>query len=215
MSTTINFQLYKMYERFTEPARRVMQEANQEAQRFNHEYIGTEHILLGLTTVNAGVAATVLQKLNADVTKIRLATEAVLTAGQNGEMVGKLPQTSRGKKVIEYAMDEARNMQLSYVDIEHILLGLLREQEGVAANTLRNFGLTTENVRDEVIDILFPAKVQQHTIKGTRNECLTAMENWLNANISTCTLIPGLGPIVLSDGNDHSITIFYNQMKTA
>ncbi len=143
-----------MYERFTDRARKVMQLANQEAQRFNHEYIGTEHILLGLVKEGSGVAANVLKNLDVDLRKIRLEVEKLVQSGPEMVTVGKLPQTPRAEKVIEYSMEEARNLNHSYVGTEHILLGLLREQEGVAAQVLMNLGLKLEDVREEVLNLL-------------------------------------------------------------
>ncbi|HEV3416281.1 MAG TPA: ATP-dependent Clp protease ATP-binding subunit, partial [Pirellulales bacterium] len=143
-----------MYERFTDRARKVMQLANQEAQRFNHEYIGTEHVLLGLIKEGSGVAANVLKNLDIDLRKIRLEVEKLVQSGPDMVTMGKLPQTPRAKKVIEYSMEEARNLNHNYVGTEHILLGLLREQEGVAAQVLMNLGLKLEDVREEVLSLL-------------------------------------------------------------
>ncbi len=143
-----------MYERFTDRARKVMQLANQEAQRFNHEYIGTEHILLGLIKEGSGVAANVLKNLDVDLRKIRLEVEKLVQSGPDMVTMGKLPQTPRAKKVIEYSMEEARNLNHNYVGTEHILLGLLREQEGVAAQVLMNLGLKLDEVREEVLNLL-------------------------------------------------------------
>jgi len=131
-----------------------MQLANQEAQRFNHEYIGTEHILLGLVKEGSGVAANVLKNLDVDLRKIRIEVEKIVQTGPDMVTMGKLPQTPRAKKVIEYAMDEARNLNHNYVGTEHLLLGLLREQEGVAAQVLMNLGMKLEDVRDEVLNLL-------------------------------------------------------------
>jgi ATP-dependent Clp protease ATP-binding subunit ClpC len=143
-----------MYERFTDRARKVMQLANQEAQRFNHEYIGTEHILLGLVKEGSGVAANVLKNLDVDLRKIRLEVEKLVQSGPEMVTMGRLPQTPRAKKVIEYSMEEARNLNHNYVGTEHILLGLLREQEGVAAAVLMNLGLKLDEVREEVLNLL-------------------------------------------------------------
>ena len=146
-----------MYERFTDRARKVMQLANQEAQRFNHEYIGTEHILLGLVKEGSGVAANVLKNLDIDLRKIRLEVEKIVQHhGTGGEQVvmGRLPHTPRAKKVIDYSVEEARNLNHNYVGTEHLLLGLLREQEGVAAQVLMNLGLKLEDVREEVLNLL-------------------------------------------------------------
>jgi ATP-dependent Clp protease ATP-binding subunit ClpC len=131
-----------------------MQLANQEAQRFNHEYIGTEHILLGLVKEGSGVAANVLKNLDIDLRKIRLEVEKIVQSGPDMVTMGKLPQTPRAKKVIEYSIEEARNLNHNYVGTEHLLLGLLREQEGVAAQVLMNLGLKLEDVREEVLNLL-------------------------------------------------------------
>ncbi|MDA0589259.1 MAG: ATP-dependent Clp protease ATP-binding subunit [Planctomycetota bacterium] len=143
-----------MYERFTDRARKVMQLANQEAQRFNHEYIGTEHVLLGLVKEGSGVAANVLKNLEVDLRRIRNEVEKIVQSGPDMVTMGKLPQTPRAKKVIEYAMEEARNLNHNYVGTEHLLLGLLRESEGVAAQVLMNLGLKLEDVREEVLNLL-------------------------------------------------------------
>ncbi|TFG46702.1 MAG: AAA family ATPase, partial [Candidatus Brocadiia bacterium] len=143
-----------MFERFTDRARKVMALANQEAQRFNHEYIGTEHILLGLVKEGSGVGATVLKNLDVDVKKLRLEVEKLVKSGPDMVTMGKLPQTPRAKKVIEYAIEEARALNHNYVGTEHILLGLLRETEGIAAQVLMNLGLRLEDVRQEVLNLL-------------------------------------------------------------
>jgi ATP-dependent Clp protease ATP-binding subunit ClpC len=143
-----------MFERFTDRARKVMALANQEAQRFNHEYIGTEHILLGLVKEGSGVGATVLKNLDVDIKKLRLEVEKLVKSGPDMVTMGKLPQTPRAKKVIEYAIEEARALNHNYVGTEHILLGLLRESEGIAAQVLMNLGLKLEDVRQGVLNLL-------------------------------------------------------------
>jgi len=153
-----------MFERFTDRARKVMALANQEAQRFNHEYIGTEHILLGLVKEGSGVGANVLKNLDVDLRKVRLEVEKLVKSGPDMVTMGKLPQTPRAKKVIEYSMEEARNLNHNYVGTEHILLGLLREQEGVAAQVLMNLGLKLEEVREEVLNLL------GHGMEGPESE---------------------------------------------
>src|SRR5688572_7004182 len=142
-----------MYERFTDRSRKVMQLADQEARRFNHEYIGTEHILLGLVAEGSGVAANVLKNLNIDSLKVRSMIEKIVQHGPGGDRVvtGRLPQTPRAKTVIECAITEARGLRHNYVGTEHLLLGLLRETEGVAAQVLMNLGLSLEDVRTEVL----------------------------------------------------------------
>src|SRR5438445_1105355 len=143
-----------MFERFTDRARKVMALANQEAQRFNHEYIGTEHILLGLVKEGSGVGANVLKNLDVDLRKVRLEVEKLVKSGPDMVTMGKLPQTPRAKKVIEYAIEEARSLNHNYVGTEHLLLGLLREHDGVAAQVLMNLGLKLEEVREEVLNLL-------------------------------------------------------------
>ncbi len=143
-----------MFERFTDRARKVMALANQEAQRFNHEYIGTEHILLGLVKEGSGVGANVLKNLSVDLRKVRLEVEKLVKSGPEMVTMGKLPQTPRAKKVIEFAIEEARNLNHNYVGTEHLLLGLLREHDGVAAQVLMNLGLKLEEVREEVLNLL-------------------------------------------------------------
>ena len=161
-----------MYERFTDRARKVMQLANQEAQRFNHEYIGTEHVLLGLIKEGSGVAANVLKNLDVDLRKIRLEVEKLVQSGPDMVTMGKLPQTPRAKKVIEYSMEEARNLNHNYVGTEHILLGLLREQEGVAAQVLMNLGLKLEEVREEVLNLL------GHGLEGAESRTRWPRRRW-------------------------------------
>ncbi|HEY7119265.1 MAG TPA: ATP-dependent Clp protease ATP-binding subunit [Tepidisphaeraceae bacterium] len=162
-----------MFERFTDRARKVMALANQEAQRFNHEYIGTEHILLGLVKEGSGVGANVLKNLDVDLRKVRLEVEKLVKSGPDMVTMGKLPQTPRAKKVIEYAIEEARNLNHNYVGTEHLLLGLLREHDGVAAQVLMNLGLKLEEVREEVLNLLGagveneePASQEKQTNKG-------------------------------------------------
>jgi len=128
--------------------------ANQEAQRFNQDYIGTEHILLGLVKEGSGVGATVLKNLDVDIKKLRFEVEKLVKSGPDMVTMGKLPQTPRAKKVIEYAIEEARSLNHNYVGTEHILLGLLRESEGIAAQVLMNLGLKLEDVRQEVLNLL-------------------------------------------------------------
>ena len=155
-----------MFERLTDRASKVMALANQEAQRFNHEYIGTEHILLGLVNEGSGVGANVLKNLDIDLRKVRLEVEKLVKSGPEMVTMGKLPQTPRAKKVIEYAIEEARNLNHNYVGTEHLLLGLLREHDGVAAQVLLNLGLKLEEVREEVLNLLGAGVDQEETEDG-------------------------------------------------
>jgi Clp amino terminal domain, pathogenicity island component len=140
-----------MYERFTARARKVMQLANQEAQRFNHEYIGTEHILLGLVKEGLGVAANVLKKLGIDLRTLRLEVGNLVRPGPAMITFGKLPISPCSRNALEYSIEEARKLNHSYVGTEHLLLGLLRDQEGMAALVLRIFGVTLQQVREVVL----------------------------------------------------------------
>ncbi len=139
-----------MFEHFTDRARKVMALANQEAQRFSHEHIGTEHILLGLVKEGSGVGPTVLKKLDVDIKKLRFEIEKHIKSEPVMETIEKLPQTTHAKKVIEYAIEEARSLNHNYIGTEHILLGILREIEGTAAQVLMHIGLNLEDVRQEV-----------------------------------------------------------------
>ncbi|ARN56446.1 ATP-dependent Clp protease ATP-binding subunit [Sedimentisphaera salicampi] len=143
-----------MFERFTDRARKVMALANQEALRFNHESLGTEHILLGLSKEGSGVGANVLKNLGVDVNKLRIEVEKYVKSGPNVISAGKLPQTPKSKRVIEYAIEEARSLNHNYVGTEHLLLGLLRVSDGIAAQILMNLGLKLDTVRDEVLNLL-------------------------------------------------------------
>ncbi len=133
--------------------------ANQRAQGFNHEYIGPEHIFLGLVLEGSGVGANVLKDLGIDLRNFRLEIEKLIKPGPEGITMGKLPQTPQANKVIEYAIEEARAFDHNYVGTEHLLLGLLREREGIAAQALRNVDskLTAELARETVRDVLDPA----------------------------------------------------------
>ncbi len=143
-----------MFDRFTDRARKVMGLARQEAQRLNHEYIGTEHILLGLVQEGSGVAANVLKNLDIDLKKIRQEVEKIVKSGPNMVTMGQLPFTPRAKKVLELALEEASNLGHNYIGTEHILLGLIKEQDGKAAKVLQNLAVKLETVREEVLDFL-------------------------------------------------------------
>ena len=146
----------QVYERFTDRTRRVLQFANQEAKEFGHEHIGPEHILLGLVKEGSGVAAHVLKEFGVDLRRIRIEVERQLGFRPDVVLTGKLPQTQRSKKAIEFAIEEARNLGHNYVGTEHVLLGLLREQDGVAARVLLSLGLDLETVRAGVISLVCP-----------------------------------------------------------
>lgn len=139
-----------MYERFTDRARKVMQLANQEAQRFNHEYIGTEHVLLGLVKIGSGVASTALANLGATIAGVRLQVEKMIGSGPDMVTMGKLPQTPRAKRAMQTAIDRASELGHSYVGTEHILMGLVADGESPACHSLMNLGITPAQVLFEV-----------------------------------------------------------------
>ena len=141
------------FEKFSERARRVLSLAQEEAQRFNHNYIGTEHILLGLVRETEGVAARVLANLGVDLNKVRSAVEFIIGRGDRPTQ-GEIGLTPRAKKVVELAVDEARRMNHTYIGTEHLLIGLLREGDGVAAGVLESLGVTLDKVRSETHRIL-------------------------------------------------------------
>jgi len=142
-----------MYERFTDRARKVLQLANQEAQRFNHDHYDAVHILLGLVKEGSGVAANILKNLDLDLRKIRTEVEKLVQSGPEMVTMGKLPQTPLAKIVIQHSMEEARSLNINYVGTEHILLGLLRISEGVVATVLTSkLELELGQVRQAIIE---------------------------------------------------------------
>ncbi len=143
-----------MFNRFTERARKVLLMAKEEARRFNHDYIGTEHILLAVIAETEGVAASVLQNLGVDLAVIREEVEKVIQPDSHSHVLGDLPFTPRAKKVLELAAEEARTFGHNYIGTEHILLGLLKEQEGVASQVLINLGVDLEKARKEIGNLL-------------------------------------------------------------
>ncbi len=143
-----------MFNRFTERARKVVVLAKEEAKRFNHNHIGTEHLLLGLVKEGEGVASAVLQNLGLSLEMIRLEVEKLVQTGPSTVVSGDIPFTPKAKKVIELAMDEARHLGHNYIGTEHLLLGLIRESEGAASQVLLNLGLDLARVRNEIMALL-------------------------------------------------------------
>ncbi|MBE9482293.1 MAG: ATP-dependent Clp protease ATP-binding subunit [Chloroflexi bacterium] len=141
------------FEKFSERARRVLTLAQEEAQHFNHSYIGTEHILLGLVREEEGMAAKVLNNLGVSLSKVRSAVEFIIGRSEKPN-ISEIGLTPRAKRVIELAIDEARHLGHNYIGTEHLLLGLLREGEGVAAGVLDSLGITIERVRAEIVHTL-------------------------------------------------------------
>ncbi len=152
-----------MYEKFSYRARKVMQLANNEARRFNHEYIGTEHIIIGLCVEGSGIAAMALKNLGVDLGRVKIEVEQLIQFGPEMVTMGKLPQTPRSKRVIELAMEEARRLRHNHVGTEHLLIGLCVEEEGVASQVLKNFGVTADVAREAVLRLT-------PRIEGTENK---------------------------------------------
>ena len=140
-----------MFDRFTDHARATLGYSRQEAQRFNHDYIGTEHILLGLLQVE-GIGLEVLRNLGIDLQAIGAAVEKQLEHGMMAVSMGQLPFTPRAKKVLELALEEASNFGHNYIGTEHLLLGLVREKKGIAAEVLQN--VKVPEVREQVLELL-------------------------------------------------------------
>ncbi len=163
-----------MFNRFTERARRVILLAREEAKRLDHDYLGTEHLLLGLIREGEGVGATALRNLGVDLDQVRQEVEKTVGRGEGGLFLGQIPFTPRAKKVLELAVTEARDLGHSYIGTEHLLLGLIREGEGVAAQVLSSLGVDLEKAREEVLELLGgkTETVQQKAAKPTRTPTL-------------------------------------------
>lgn len=143
-----------MSNQFTDRAQRVVLIAQEEAKGLNHDYVGGEHLLLALMAIGEGAASTVLANLNVSAKKVSEYIVKVIGTGDNVMLLGEIPFTPRAKKVLEYACEEAAVLSSSYVGTEHLLLGLLREEEGLAARALEFCGLQLEVVREEVLNLL-------------------------------------------------------------
>ena len=143
-----------MFNRFTERAQKVILLAQEEAKKLNHDYLGTEHLLLGLVALGEGVAAVALNNLGIDLRKLRQEVEKAIGIGENILLLGEIPFTPRAKKVLELSVEEAQDMGHNYVGTEHILLGLIREGEGVAARVLSSLGINLEKLKAEIVNIL-------------------------------------------------------------
>src|ERR1700749_878428 len=145
---------------FTPRAQQVLALARKEADRFNHNFVGTEHLLLGLIKLGQGVAVNVLQKLGLDLETVRMEVEKQVGTGPDQKMIGNIPYTPRVKKVLALAAKEAKNLNHTYVGTEHILLGLLREGDGVAARVLKKLDIDIEQTRQEILKELDPNLAQ-------------------------------------------------------
>ena len=191
------------FEKFSERARRVLSLAQEEAQRFNHNYIGTEHILLGLVRETEGVAARVLSGLSVDLGKVRSAVEFIIGRGERPAQ-GEIGLTPRAKKVVELAVDEARRMNHTYIGTEHLLIGLLREGEGVAAGVLESLGVNLEKVRAETHRILSNSGTGTST--STRSSTRTPTLDQLGVDLTNAALGGKLDPVIGRDTEIERVT---------
>ena len=182
------------FDKFTERARRVLTLAQEEAHRFNHNYIGTEHILLGLVREGDGVAAKVLANLGVELNKVRSAVEFIIGRGDR-TVLGEIGLTPRAKKVIELAVDEARRLNHSYIGTEHLLLGLVREGEGIAAGVLESLGVNLERVRAETTRILSQS-APQAAASGARQASRTPTVDQLGIDLTAAARNGQLDPVI-------------------
>lgn len=193
-----------MFERFTDRARKVLALANQEAQRLNHEYIGTEHILLGLVKEGSGVAASVLKNLDVDIKKVRVELEKRIRPGAQSSSPGKLPQTPAAKSVIQHAVEEARSLSHNYVGTEHLLLGLLYDREGMGGLVLSNLKISLEEVRKAILDLLGVHEESESAASGAKAEP-SGRETVLPSRIGPATAAPI--PALSAYERGHSVSL--------
>lgn len=178
-----------MYERFTDRARKVMALANQEARGLHHEYLGTEHILLGLLRETASVAALVLQDLGVSLETAQIECGKLVKAGPEISLPAKLPQTPRAKQVVHFAIEEARELFHNHVGTEHLLLGLVKESEGIGAKVLQMQGLELDQIRQAVLKRLQSGPLPQRFVLGDEAENRTLIAWLANRNVPC----PGCG----------------------
>ena len=182
------------FDKFTDRARKVLTLAQDEAQRFNHNYIGTEHLLLGLVREGEGVAARVLENMNVELAKVRTAVEFIIGRGDR-PVVGEVGLTPRAKRVIELAIDEARRLGHNYIGTEHLLLGLVREGEGIAAGVLESLGVNLDKVRHEVIRVLSQSS-SAGPAQETKRASKTPTVDQLGINLTEAARMGKLDPVI-------------------
>src|SRR5438876_2517310 len=182
------------FDKFTDRARKVLTLAQDEAQRFNHNYIGTEHLLLGLVREGEGVAARVLENMNVELSKVRTAVEFIIGRGDR-PVVGEVGLTPRAKRVIELAIDEARRLGHNYIGTEHLLLGLVREGEGIAAGVLESLGVNLDKVRHQVIHVLSQSTTSAPA-QETKRPSKTPTLDQLGINLTEAARAGKLDPVI-------------------
>src|SRR5687768_9029334 len=181
------------FDKFTERARKVLQLAQEEAQRFNHNYIGTEHLLLGLVREGEGVAAKVLANLGVDLNKVRSAVEFIIGRGER-TVTGDIGLTPRAKKVIELSVEEARRLNHNYIGTEHLLLGLVREGEGIAAGVLESLGVSLDKVRQQVNYVLNQSST--YSQQESRHSSKTPVIDQLGMDLTAAARANKLDPCI-------------------
>src|SRR5437763_9202964 len=187
------------FDRFNDRAKRVLALAQDEAIRFNHNYIGTEHLLLGLVREGEGVAARVLDSLGVELSKVRTAVEFIIGRGDSTTSPSEITLSPRTKKVIELAIDEARKLGHSHVGTEHLLLGLVREGEGIASGVLESLGVSLEKVRHQVIATLgqqHPAQAEAASSGGKASSSKTPTLDQLGVNLTAMAKAGQLDPVI-------------------
>src|ERR671924_234549 len=180
----------RMFKRFTERARRVIILAREEAERHHHEYLGTEHILLGMLKDGGGIAITVLQKAGLSIDQIRMEVERHLPRNANALIVGEIPFTPKAKKVLEYGVEEARLMGHNYIGTEHLLLGLLKEKEGIAAKVLNALGIRLVETREKILNLL------QEPATKTKEKSKTPALDEFGRDLTELAQIGKLDPVI-------------------
>ena len=185
-----------LYDKYTERAKQVLMLAREEANRFNHNYIGTEHLLLGLVREGEGIAAKVLYDMGVDITKVRSAVEFIIGRGERVN-VGEISLTPRAKKVIELAVEEARRLGHNYIGTEHLLLGLVREGEGIAAGVLESLGVSLEKVRQKVIQSVSqqPSRLTQDS-SGRQSTSRTPLIDQMGIDLTAAARGDKLDPVI-------------------
>jgi ATP-dependent Clp protease ATP-binding subunit ClpC len=185
-----------MSNRFTDRVQRVIIIAQEEAKRLNHDYVGTEHLLLGLVALGDGVAAKVLASLGIDLRRVRTEVEKLVGTGENVMLLGEIPFTPRAKKVLELAVEEAQNLNHTYVGTEHLLLGLLREEEGIAARVLENLGVRINDVRDELVNSMGEGTKEGRAASGTKGKTKTPTLDEFGRDLTQMAKEGKLDPVI-------------------
>jgi ATP-dependent Clp protease ATP-binding subunit ClpC len=193
MTESISHDLFN--ERFTERARRALRLAQEEAQRLRHNYIGTEHILLGLVREGEGVAAQVLTSLGVDLQRVREAVEYTIGTGDQTS-AGEMSLTPRAKKVLEFAVDEARRLHHHYIGTEHLLLGLVREREGIAAGVLERLNVSLERVRNETMRAMSQSPIYTPQQEARRQPARTPMVDQMGLDLTNQAREGKLDPVI-------------------